>query len=520
MIVNDHILLWDYASIKVLDVRHTMLRAGEALRSYRLPASMFLLAARGGAQVLLDEMEFEIKRYQVVHSGKGTHLDITLREEEFEYYMIFYKATMPLPSRQEMLRLLERSNPFHLQYSFSPNQPVSLFDKIKLMDQEWRHSGSLERLQVKSLFYQFVYSIMQQFYEQGVDMKEPDLAAQAILYLKDHYTESINLELLAESLNYSVPHFSALFKKRTGYSPIDYLIRIRIDKAANLLVETDATLREIAASVGYKDPYYLSRLFKKIWVFPLIDLESENGLGFKQKIVPLNSSDPPLLLGSFSVILLMIIIINITTRRFTYVQTIQINHCGNPIALHSLAAQCLFWRCFKHKPSKRGNTSVSTPQSLAQTNSSHTDNNLQTKLVSTINGDIQIPLNPKRIVVDQYLGSFIALGVIPIGTPGLHRKNPYLAKALAEVQDIGDVSGISVEKVIDLQPDLIITGFAEDESRYEKFSKIAPTVSVPYGKLKNAHEELTFLASCWVKKKKQNCGLPITIVVLRLQENV
>lgn len=187
--------------------------------------------------------------------------------------------------------------------------------------------------------------------------------------------------------------------------------------------------------------------------------------------------------------------------------------------MHSLAAQCLFWRCIEHKPSKRGNPSVSTPQSLAQTNSSHPDNNLQTKLVSTINGDIQIPLNPKRIVVDQYLGSFIALGVTPIGTPGLHRKNPYLAKALAEVQDIGDVSGISLEKVIDLQPDLIITGFAEDEGRYEKFTKIAPTVSVPYGKLKNAHEELTFLASCWVKKKKQKRGLPITIVVLRLQEN-
>lgn len=508
MIVNDHILLWNYASIKVLDVRHTMLRAGESLRSYRLPASMFLLAARGGAQVLLDEMELEIKRYQVVHSGKGTHLDITPREEEFEYYMIFYKASMPLPSRQEMLRLLERSNPFHLQYSFSPNQPVSLLDKIKLMDQEWRHSGSLERLQVKSLFYQFVYSTMQQLYEQGVEMKEPDLAAQAILYLKDHYTESINLELLAESLNYSVPHFSALFKKRTGYSPIDYLIRIRIDKAANLLVETDATLREIAASVGYKDPYYLSRLFKK-------NMGSSPDRFRSRERARLQAEDSP---SKF-------IRSSIVVRRFQrYIvddNHYQYNNEGDlPMYRQSksttaatllLCVALLLSACSGGASSTSqasgGKPSVSTPQSLAQTNSSHTDNNLQTKLVSTINGDIQIPLNPTRIVVDQYLGSFIALGVIPIGTPGLHRKNPYLAKALAEVQDIGDVSGISLEKVIDLQPDLIITGFAEDEGRYEKFSKIAPTVSVPYGKLKNAHEELTFFGKLLGKEKEAEMWL-------------
>ncbi|WP_249728194.1 helix-turn-helix domain-containing protein, partial [Bacillus paralicheniformis] len=65
------------------------------------------------------------------------------------------------------------------------------------------------------------------------------------------------------NLNYSVPYLASIFKKKTGYSVIDYLIQIRLDIAANLLVETDATLKEIAENVGYNDPYNLSRLFKK-----------------------------------------------------------------------------------------------------------------------------------------------------------------------------------------------------------------------------------------------------------------
>lgn len=54
MPVNDYFVLWNHASIRVLDIRHTILRAGEELCSYRLPASSFVYATRGVAQILLD----------------------------------------------------------------------------------------------------------------------------------------------------------------------------------------------------------------------------------------------------------------------------------------------------------------------------------------------------------------------------------------------------------------------------------------------------------------------------------
>jgi iron complex transport system substrate-binding protein len=112
------------------------------------------------------------------------------------------------------------------------------------------------------------------------------------------------------------------------------------------------------------------------------------------------------------------------------------------------------------------------------------------KTVSTVNGDIEVPVSPQRIVAEEYLGSLIALDVIPVGAPGLTIKNYYFKESLEGIEDIGDYGKPSIEKVMALNPDLIITG--NGETTYEQLSKIAPTIVIPYGDLKNAHEELTY----------------------------
>ncbi|MHA7966887.1 ABC transporter substrate-binding protein [Paenibacillus sp. CAU 1782] len=124
-----------------------------------------------------------------------------------------------------------------------------------------------------------------------------------------------------------------------------------------------------------------------------------------------------------------------------------------------------------------------------------------TKIVSTAFGDIEVPIAAKRIVADDYLGTLIALDAIPVGTPGLHLKNPYYIEALKGVEDTGDYGNASSEKMIALQPDLIITA-TSDDARFEQMNKIAPTISIPYGELKNAHEELAYFGELLGLKEK------------------
>ncbi|MRN53025.1 ABC transporter substrate-binding protein [Paenibacillus sp. LC-T2] len=126
------------------------------------------------------------------------------------------------------------------------------------------------------------------------------------------------------------------------------------------------------------------------------------------------------------------------------------------------------------------------------------------KTVTTVNGEIEIPTQPKRIVAEEYLGSLIALGTIPVGAPGLTLQNMYFKEALIGVQDTGEYGKMSPEAIITLSPDLIISGQAES---YETLSKIAPTIIVPYGDLKDAHEELTYFGNLLGKEAEAKAWL-------------
>jgi AraC-like DNA-binding protein len=86
----------------------------------------------------------------------------------------------------------------------------------------------------------------------------------AILYLNDHLEESIRLPELAKHTGLSKQHLILLFNEETGFPPIEYFLRMKIQKATQMLSLTDLSVKEIALKVGIPDPYYFSRLFKKI----------------------------------------------------------------------------------------------------------------------------------------------------------------------------------------------------------------------------------------------------------------
>ena len=104
-------------------------------------------------------------------------------------------------------------------------------------------------------------------YTPAADAKGLDVE-QTIRYMLDHLAESCSLEDLARQAHLSVSHFSHQFRDRTGYAPIDYCIRLKIQKACELLETTNLKIEDISDQLGYRDPFYFSRLFKKITGVP------------------------------------------------------------------------------------------------------------------------------------------------------------------------------------------------------------------------------------------------------------
>jgi AraC-like DNA-binding protein len=85
---------------------------------------------------------------------------------------------------------------------------------------------------------------------------------QAIQYLTLQFTQPISIEYMSNKLGYHRAHLCKLFKQATGLSPMQYLLRIRMQRA-ELLLATSMTIDQVASSVGYSDALYFSRKFHK-----------------------------------------------------------------------------------------------------------------------------------------------------------------------------------------------------------------------------------------------------------------
>ncbi|MBS6007090.1 MAG: helix-turn-helix transcriptional regulator [Clostridium baratii] len=84
-------------------------------------------------------------------------------------------------------------------------------------------------------------------------------------YLSKNYVKDISLETLSKNMYLSPVYISKIFKEIMGDSPINYLIKIRLSKAKELLNNSNTPIKTIAKMVGYNDPYYFSKLFKKYY---------------------------------------------------------------------------------------------------------------------------------------------------------------------------------------------------------------------------------------------------------------
>lgn len=96
-------------------------------------------------------------------------------------------------------------------------------------------------------------------------------------YLSIHYAEKISLDLIARNMYLSSAYISKIFKEETGETPINYLIKLRLERARiQLESDTQQSIKVISSSVGYEDVYHFSKLFKKYYGVSPIHYRSEH----------------------------------------------------------------------------------------------------------------------------------------------------------------------------------------------------------------------------------------------------
>lgn len=94
--------------------------------------------------------------------------------------------------------------------------------------------------------------------------QQKDVAEEAIHYMRENIHKRLTLKEISTYLGISPSHFSAVFQKKTGYSPLNYLSHLKIQEACHYLDFSDMKITQISIHIGFDDPFYFSRLFSKV----------------------------------------------------------------------------------------------------------------------------------------------------------------------------------------------------------------------------------------------------------------
>ncbi len=166
----------------------------------------------------------------------------------------------------------ERSQCFEEYYSriisIAPCTSSRIDERIKLFNEiiAALESGfSKENIEfanmcLNSLLATFFYV---ESYRSAKGYLSKDPVDQAIFYMQSNLHACPKLKDIAGHVQLSVSHLSKVFRNKTGSSPIDYFINLKMQEAIRLLTNKNLRIKEVAFQIGYNDPFYFSRIFTK-----------------------------------------------------------------------------------------------------------------------------------------------------------------------------------------------------------------------------------------------------------------
>ncbi len=234
------------------------------LPMYKIHESVAVLIAiaSGKGTLRINDQTYELIEGSVILLPVNSHAAlITNLLQPLHAYKLSIRTreeSSPLPESAMIRKSEVVSNP---NIQFFPCEPaiVTHVEELyihRLPVSEARH------VQNQIIFHQIILQLLEQMEVKYAADEQPSME-RSIAYLENHYSEKITREQLAAIAGVSRSHYSIQFKQLTGFSPNEYLSRLRVHRAKELLISGSDTLREIALKVGYKDEFYLSRRFKQ-----------------------------------------------------------------------------------------------------------------------------------------------------------------------------------------------------------------------------------------------------------------
>lgn len=155
--------------------------------------------------------------------------------------------------------------PFHIEKGITSriNERLELFNEIF---RNLERGFSIENLEYANLC---LHHLLASFSHLGQfrlikETLEKDPVELSINYMLENLNRKLKLNDIAKAVGLSASHFSRVFTNKTGHSPIDYFIQLKIQQACRMLDNTNLSIAQVATEMGFEDQFYFSRQFKKV----------------------------------------------------------------------------------------------------------------------------------------------------------------------------------------------------------------------------------------------------------------
>ncbi|WP_312098355.1 AraC family transcriptional regulator [Niallia sp.] len=241
---------------------------------------IFQYTLKGEGEIVIDNQVRRLKPgdafFVNIPSNHTYYLPKDSQEWEFIHITLYGEEVWR--SYHEIVK--DYGNILRLDDAAYPNQLIfKLFDKAA-------HEEIKDAFESSSFAYTFIMELKRYLLHSTQSNKTiPESISNAVRYMQHHYSNPIILDDIVEASGLSKYHFSRLFQSIMQTSPMNFLTKIRLNKAIELMKDQELTIEEIALRVGYSNGNYFTKVFRSIiGVSPGKYRNSENFVPFDEII--------------------------------------------------------------------------------------------------------------------------------------------------------------------------------------------------------------------------------------------
>lgn len=253
------------------------------------PFARIYYIVEGSAQLLIDDTTLSLEpgciyvvppfvTHTTRCNSRFVHYYIHLYEEYMSGNWSFNKYELPyrVPSFQSDKAYFERLIEINPHMSLAESNPDTYDNRHTLMQSVRNNkmrSDSL-RMESRGLLYIILSHYLAQATpkEQSIDPRIDD----SLTYITDHLTDRLTVEQLASLSCVTPEYYIRLFRRYLYTTPMDYINNKRMERAQLLLLTTDTSVKTLSSQLGYTDPCYFNRVFKRTTGMTPRQYRSEN----------------------------------------------------------------------------------------------------------------------------------------------------------------------------------------------------------------------------------------------------